>query len=454
MQAKLDVANKLSVNLQLAQSTKILQMSTAELVEYIAEEIVVNPVIDFDSLDNKCCSFEEIMDKSTLELLFQESSRLNTRHSDGHDNWIWNYAISKQETLAEHLMSQLLTSKLSRLEYQIAYYITASLDKNGYLTESPALIAAILDAPLDKVRMVLEMLKGLEPVGVCAGSLSECLLIQLRHIQADEITCKLASNHLDLVAKKRYDLIARNLGCTEKEAILSCKTISLLDPKPGSLFSSGEPTIFIEPDVYVVRENDKFSCAVRKDIFPKLSLSQDYLNLMEDKTPSDAKAYLRNCVQQANWLIHSIDQRRSTMQTVTSAIIKCQEPFFEYGPEMLKPLTLATISELTGFHESTVCRAINNKYLLCNWGIFPLKYFFPSSASSSGNATLTANQVKLYITRLISGEDKNFPLSDQTISEMLGRSGISVSRRTVAKYRGELGITSSSARKYAYSHEE
>lgn len=452
MRTELDLTNKLSVNLQLIQSTKILQMSTAELTEFIAEEIVVNPVIDFDSLDKKHCSFEEIMENSTHRLLLQESSRY-AQHSDNQDDWIWNYAISKQETLSEHLMNQVLTFKLSETERRIAYYITASLDKNGYLTESPSLIASILDVPNDTVNKVLEMLKGLEPLGVCASSLSECLLMQLKAVNADEVTCELAANHLDLVAKKRYDMIAQKLGCTEKEAVLSCKAISLLNPKPGSLFSNSEPTVFVEPDIYVTKSNDKFSCTVRQATLPKLSINQEYLNSMKDEAQSEAKTYLRNCVQQANWLIHCVDQRCSTMQKVTSAIIKCQEAFFEYGPDMLKPLNLAVISELTGFHESTVCRTVNSKYLLCDWGIFPLKHFFPSSVSSSGNASLTANQVKLYITRIISGEDKSAPLSDQTIAEMLSRSGVPISRRTVAKYRGELGISSSSARKYAYSNE-
>lgn len=450
METKLDLTNKLAVNLQIVQSTKILQMSATELAQYIANEIVANPVIEFESMDSRYCSLEECLDHSDYMVLSQEKDQAYSTQSSEQGDWIWNYAVSKQETLTEYLLSQLITARLSDIEWCVAYYVASSLDRNGFLTESTEMIASTLSTSSEIVDKVLALLKGLEPIGVCASSLSECLLIQLRHLNADEVTCVIASEHLDLVAKKRYDILAKKVGCTEEQARLSCEMIVLLDPKPGSRFSSNTPTIFIEPDVVVSKNDDQYSCLARSDILPKLNVNESYTELLKGNDFDNAKEYLRDCMQQAKWLIHCVEQRTSTVQKVVTAIIDKQRAFFEYGPEMLKPLNLATITEMTGFHESTVSRAINNKYLRCSWGTFPLKYFFPSAVNTSSGANLTAAQIKLYIVRIISNEDKNAPLSDLAISEMLRNSGVSVSRRTVAKYRDELGIASSAARKFAY----
>jgi RNA polymerase sigma-54 factor len=352
-------------------------------------------------------------------------------------------------TLSEHLMFQLQFAPIKQSCRRIGRYIIESLDENGYMTLSVEEISRALGVGQDKVQVVLDAIQGFEPAGVGARNLKECLLIQLRHQGNDNpLIEEVINNYLEDIAGNRLNNIAKALNISVKEVQAISDVIKSLEPKPGRQFGSSTETRYIVPDVTVEKVDGEYIVTVNESSAPRLTISPYYQKmLMDSDKESNISKFLTGRLNSALWLIKSIEQRRQTIYNVVSAVVKYQIDFFEEGPKHLKTLTLKQIADEVGIHESTVSRSINGKYMQSPRGIFEIKYIFTSGVSGNSGAGIASESIKTFIREIVENEDPKAPLSDQTIVEILAERGIDISRRTVAKYRDEMNLPSSSKRK-------
>jgi len=301
---------------------------------------------------------------------------------------------------------------------------------------------------LEETEAVLKRVQEFDPPGVAARDLAECLLIQARFLGADDdIVVAIITRHLANLEKKNYALIARDLNQPLDEVYEAAKVVMGLNPKPGCAYTEEKPT-YITPDVYIQKVGDKYFVVANDDGLPKLKISDFYRTALS-KGPQ-AREYIQERLRSAQWLIRSIQQRQRTIVRVTESILRFQREFFEKGPAYLRPLILRDVAEDIGMHESTVSRVTTNKYVHTPQGIFELKYFFNSGIARSDGDDLASEAVKLKIKQLIESEDPKCPLSDQRIVELLAAQNIEIARRTVAKYREQLKILSSSKRRRVF----
>jgi RNA polymerase sigma-54 factor len=357
--------------------------------------------------------------------------------------------LTKKTSLEDHLVWQLRMSNWPKDEENVGMLIIGNLDNDGYLKEPPLVdIADEAQVSPEFAQAVLIKLQGFDPVGVCARSLSECLLIQARHLGADDdILVKMITEHLGNLEKKNYQAIARDLKQPLEEIYEAAKVIMDFDPRPGRQYSSDDPH-YVTPDVYIHKVGDKYFVVPNDDGLPKLKISGFYKNAMGNSAAS--KDYVQDKLRSAQWLIRSIQQRQRTIIKVAESILKFQREFFDKGIAHLKPLILRDVAEDIGMHESTVSRVTTSKYVHTPQGIFELKFFFNSGISRTNGEDLASQAVKSKIKELVDSEDVKRPHSDQKIVELLKKGGIDIARRTVAKYREQLGILSSSKRKQVF----
>ena len=297
-------------------------------------------------------------------------------------------------------------------------------------------------------------LQALDPSGVCARTLEECLKLQLE--RRDMLTPVLESiidNCLEMVAKNQIPAIARKLRLSPTETAGYCQIIKSLNPKPGVSFSSRDQLRYIIPDVTIVKFKDHFDILLNESMYPTIELNSYYRQMNQNPESSELKEYLGNKIRQAEWVKQCVTQRGKTLMQVSRAILEHQEEFFTFGPAHLNPLRLADIAQELDIHESTVSRAVSKKYLQCSWGVYPMNFFFSrsvavqESSSESGTQSVTAADIKRVLREIIEEENKKKPYSDRLLGEKLAERGISISRRTVAKYREEEGIADASGRK-------
>jgi RNA polymerase sigma-54 factor len=335
-------------------------------------------------------------------------------------------------------------------EKGVAMMIIGNLDHDGYLKDPP-LDDIAADAGVDSefAESVIYRIQQFDPVGVAARSLSECLMIQAEHLglDKDELVVKLIEEHLTNLEKKNYAAIARDLKEPLEEIYEAAKVVMELDPRPGRQYSADEPH-YITPDVYIHKVGDKYFVVPNDDGLPKLKISNFYRSAMAGG--AKAKEYIQDKLRSAQWLIRSIQQRQRTIVRVTESIIKFQREFFDKGIAHLKPLILRDVAEDISMHESTISRVTTNKYVHTPQGIFELKFFFNSGISRTDGDEVASEAVKTKIKTIISGEDGKHPHSDQKIVELLRDQNIDIARRTVAKYREQMGILSSSKRKQVF----
>ena len=301
---------------------------------------------------------------------------------------------------------------------------------------------------------LLSDLQALDPSGVCARTLEECLKLQLE--RRDILTPVLESiidNCLEMVAKNQIPAIARKLRLSPAETAGYCQIIKSLNPKPGVSFSSRDQLRYIIPDVTIVKFKDHFDILLNESMYPTIELNSYYRQMNQNPESSELKEYLGNKIRQAEWVKQCVTQRGKTLMQVSRAILEHQEEFFTFGPAHLNPLRLADIAQELDIHESTVSRAVSKKYLQCSWGVYPMNFFFSrsvavqESSSESGTQSVTAADIKRVLREIIEEENKKKPYSDRLLGEKLAERGISISRRTVAKYREEEGIADASGRK-------
>lgn len=451
MDLKLQTVQSQVLSQKMIQSAQILQMSSQELEAYMKEISLENPVIDLDEQYETGSYDGEIRRKIEWLESSDEQNRVyyNNDYTEDGERDCWNFDTEEGESLAEYLLSQLLTKNLTKQQVKIAEYIVNCLDDKGYFTEDKAQLAKNLGTDTDRVEEVLSMLKKLEPAGICAESLAECLILQLeRKGMSTPVLRNIVENYLELVGKNQLHVIAKKLKIPVETVQADCELIKGLNPKPGASFCSRETLKYITPDVTVVKLGGYYEILLNEYMYPKITINSYYKGMLQEDTPKEAKAYIGEKVRQAEWVMNCISQRNKTLLQVTKTIVDMQENFFLKGQGYLEPMRQADVAAKLSVHESTVSRAVRDKYLQCSWGIFPMNYFFSKGiASENGQGAVTPEKIKQLMTEIIDGENKKKPYSDRVISEKLNEKGVHISRRTVAKYREQAQIKDASGRR-------
>ncbi|MCQ1528337.1 RNA polymerase factor sigma-54 [Lutispora saccharofermentans] len=457
----LEQQQKLIMTPELRLALKILQLPTIELEELVKQELETNPVLDVieDNQEEKAENPDKDRkeEKSTIEEIdwkeyFQYQGKSYCLENTGiDDSQEMNYdnLICYSDTLKDHLLFQLNTLKLGKCDRIIGEYIIESLDDNGYLCTTIDQISSVLSASKERVEKVLRIIQTFEPIGVGALNLMDCLLIQIHALGiADENLEIIIKDHLDDIAGNRLQNIAKKLSITVAEVQDYSDIIKSLEPKPGRSFFCGTECRYVIPDVFVEKIENEYIITINDNYSSRLMVNQYYKSIIntEDKS-SEALSFINDKLSSALWLIKSLEQRKNTLYRVVKAIIDYQRDFFEKGDSYLKTMTLKNIADEVQVHESTVSRAISGKYAQTPRGIFEIKYFFKSGVGNEEGEDISSESIKKMMRSIIDKEDTSKPISDQAIADLLAEKGIKISRRTVAKYRDEIGIPSSSRRK-------
>jgi len=368
---------------------------------------------------------------------------------DDEDRPSFEATLTRRATLGEHLLWQLHLVTLTPEELTAAEFVVGNLDDRGYLLSTVEELARQAGVDEAVVERAVVRVQELDPSGVGARDLQECLLIQARALDLDDaIVYRILEEGIDLLIKRDFRGVARKLGITIEEVAAAARVIGGLEPRPGRAFG-GEDPVYIVPDIYVHKVGEDFHVVLNDDGLPRLRINSLYRQVLAQRgsTPKDTRAYVHDKVRSAMWLIKSIHQRQRTIYKVMQSIIKFQRNFFEKGVDHLKPLNLRDVADDIEMHESTVSRVTTNKYAHTPQGIFELKYFFNSSISRIDGEAIASESVKERILHLIRNEDPRRPLSDQRIAEMLRVHNIDIARRTVTKYREALNLLSSTKRR-------
>ena len=442
----LEQSQKLIMTPELRQAIQLLQYNSLELQEYILREIEENPLLEYeDTIEEpqEISDFDQIDWKEYIEN-YDDISYKQEINKDENTFTFENFFTSSQ-TLKEYLLEQLSMVSVGQREYKIAEYIIQNIDSNGYLTESTQEIAQAMGVSESEVEIMLGIVQTFEPTGVGARNLKECLLLQLKD-RKDLILINIVENYLEDIALNKLSKIASELNIDVEEVQRYADEIKSLEPKPGRSFAgSSEEIKYIIPDAKLEKVDGEYVVLINEVTIPKLNINNFYRELIKNSDETTSQ-FLQEKLNSAVWIIKSIEQRKQTLTKVIESIVKFQIDFFEKGEGYLKPLTLKDVAEDIKMHESTVSRATNGKYIQTSKGIYELKYFF-SQAIKANEGLISSDTVKNTIREIIDSEDPKKPMSDQEISDKLEKMGISLSRRTVAKYREELKIPSSKLRK-------
>jgi RNA polymerase sigma-54 factor len=471
---ELRLSQKLILTPQLQQSIKLLQLPLLELSQDINQELMNNPVLE-ESIEREPEekaeapemameeeSFREPADDSEAPLEkifgFTTDSYFEERESDGRDLGYFNDGAEevqsylernkKKPDLYEHLLWQLRLSYTPEDVGRVAEIIINNLDEDGYLKASQEEIVDTAKTDIKTFEKALAFVQGLDPSGVGARDLQECLLLQLKplNLKGTLVESILIDGFPEIEGKK-YKHLASKFKTSIEDVFAAVKIIEGLEPRPGRNFSSDEP-VHIIPDVFIEESDGTFLITLNDEGVPKLRLSNYYRKLLANKKSlgPEEKKFLEEKLRSAIWLLKSLDQRNKTIYRVTDSILKFQEEFFRKGYKYLKPLNLKDVAEDLGMHESTISRVTSNKYVQCPQGLLSFRFFFSNAVQSSAG-DISSSTVKDLIRKIISEENSSEPLNDKKIVEILKDKGIEVARRTAAKYREELKIPSHIKRK-------
>ena len=440
VQLKTELRQELKLTPQLLQSMEVLQMTSQELLEYISRQTEENPLLDQSDTPER--AYEELRQQASW--IDGGVGRATFAHEDA--------ALAEPgradrdlESLSAFLRDQLERQRLPKPLLALSVYLAELVDEDGYLAQEDVNGLSELNIPQELTGRALEQLQSLDPPGVGARSLSECLVLQLkRRGETNQAALDIAVRFLPELGRKHYGAIAQKLGLSVSEVKAAEKIISSLEPHPGRAFEPAEPAVYVRPDVFVAELEGELRVILNEYYLPRVSVNDYYVRLMKESDEKETRDYLRQKLQQAKWLLGSLERRGGTLRRCAEAILEAQRPFFAGDTAALAPMTLSSLAERLELHTSTVSRAVRGKYLQCRQGTYPLRYFF-SLPVSGGDASRQA--VKHALLLLVRDEDPGRPLSDQRLCALLEAEGICVARRTVAKYRMELGIGSSAARK-------
>ncbi|RUU14013.1 RNA polymerase sigma-54 factor [Mesorhizobium sp. USDA-HM6] len=444
---------------QLIESIRLLQLARAELHQFVEQELEKNPLLEPASDDGEALgdvlpnSGNEVIRPTKAEFPERPGERKslrNTTNTPAGDRPALEEFAASTETLHDHVASQIALTAFTPQERLIANNLAAHLEDTGYLRVDLLELTGSLDARETDVERVLATLQHFDPPGIFARTLSECLEIQLRQRDRfDPAMAALVAN-LEMLARRDFQALKQHCGVDEDDLLDMLHEIRALDPKPGNRFQSGAPESII-PDVWVTpAPGGGWQIELDPDALPKVLINQTYYAEVSRQTVQNSKdqAFLNECLQNANWLIRSLDQRAKTILKVAAEIVRQQDAFLEHGVAHLRPLNLRTVAEAINVHESTVSRVTSNKYMLTPRGVFELKYFFTVAiASCQGGDAHSAEAVRHRIKAIVAQEPPGGVLSDDDIAVRLKETGINVARRTVTKYREAMNIPSSVQRR-------
>ncbi len=434
----------IAITPRVIQSIKFLKYGHQELCEYLKEQQEKNPLVEL--------VMPEIL-PTARPAERRRGGSLGTGGAGGALGGLDLPGIeettAQSVSLREHLLQQVDVDIMGQAEKAIATEIVESIDPDGYIRRDLEEIADFLGVPLSRVEIVLAQVQGFEPTGVGARDLSECLFLQLAERGQASLPMMRLLENLPLLARHDLPALARHCGVKVQEVAAMAQILRTLDPRPGRSFES-EPLMPAMPDVLAERAEDgTFTVSLNSALLPKVLVNREYYAKMrKGARGEDDVRFVTDCIKDANWLARNLDQRANTLLRVASEIVKRQQAFFVHGVEHIKPLCQGDVATTLGVHRSTVCRAISDKFVMTNRGLFELKFFFSNGFASGGETgDVSAESIRARIRQMIDGENPAKVLSDDAIMATLQADGIEIARRTVAKYREMLGLQSSSARR-------
>ena len=465
------LSQKLILTPSLQQAIKLLPMTTLELVDMLNQEVVENPLLEE-------VTTEEIQEADANAQVEKADPEPAAEKQDTWDDADYEYffgdyldegyrprapreikelppienTLSTATSLADHVTWQLSLHSDDTLVREIGTAIVGNLDDDGYLVASIEEIAEMGDWPDTEVERVLAIVQAFDPVGVAARDLRECLLLQLNHLGLDETpTATIVRDHIALLQRHQLPELARCLAMSMDDVKQHIEIIRHLDPKPGLRHNPAQSQ-YVIPDVYIVKVEDQYVAMLNEEGLPQLRISPVYRRMLDknSKNSDETRSYVKEKFRSALWLIKSVDQRQKTIHKVATSIINFQREFLDHGIEQLRPLVLRDVANDIGMHESTVSRVVNNKYMHTPQGVFEMKYFFHSGIHSAYGESVSSVTIKQRIKKIVESEDPQKSLSDSRIVGMLQEEGLILARRTIAKYREELKIPTSSQRKVLY----
>jgi RNA polymerase sigma-54 factor len=470
---------EMKINPRLYQAMDLLYMPLLDLQQHIKQELLNNPFLELEEpqvteeeMEAAPKEVQKEKEKEKEEIDWEEilldGFEAGGRRAEFEDKEYYEPVPVESRDLYDHLRDQLVLMPLTPRQMLLAEELVGNIDENGYLTCSIEEVTVglnrwIEDAggewfgdsesnePFDLAEgeEMLRILQGLDPAGIASRDLRECLLLQMRDSsQEDSLAYRIVANYFDQLVNHRWSEISKELSITPKDVQTVADEVKKLDPKPGLKYAA-PPDNYITPDLIVEKIDGEYLVFLNDTSLPRLKLSRTYREIAKDKSKfkGENKEFISNKLNSANWMIQAIEQRRQTMLKVMNFIVDRQRDFFEKGVQYLKPLTLREVAEVINMHESTVSRVTNEKYVQTPRGVLPLKFFFSSGLSTTSGEDVSARGIKARIQKLVDEEEARRPLTDQAIVNILKDEGIQIARRTVAKYRDQLGILSARMRK-------
>jgi RNA polymerase sigma-54 factor len=466
---QLKLSQHLTLTPQLQQSIRLLQLSTVELNQELERYLAENPLLERADLPG-----EESLAEAPAEGVAaaasasvetepspapEEAASFGDEPSSGarrgdEDREDFMQIAAAEPTLQEHLIRQLQLMPLTERDKRVALVVITHLDEDGYLKATLDELVQVArleleDIEAEEITIALRQIQNLEPAGVGACDLAECLALQLKALDPQvphrERALELVTRHLDALAARDFNRLKRQLGIDEGELREVRALILTLDPKPGRAWGEGDVR-YVVPDVTVRKVGGRWLAQLNRDAMPRLRINKMYADLLQSSRDNGGRN-LSGQLQEARWLIKNVQQRFDTILRVTQAIVDRQKNFFEHGEVAMRPLVLREIAEAVGLHESTISRVTTQKYMLTTRGIFELKYFFGSHVATDTGGACSSTAIRALIKQLVAAEDGKKPLSDHRISDILAQQGIQVARRTVAKYREAMHIQPANLRK-------
>jgi RNA polymerase sigma-54 factor len=469
---QLKLGQQLTMTPQLQQAIRLLQLPALELQAHIRELLETNVMLEPMEEAESTGTFETVVTaaeqpkpaertpESTVEVLDEgwgehHVGPAETPWSGDDDERAQEYADESGQSLQDHLLWQLELASLAPRELAIARAIVDAISDDGYLTESLEEIAQTLkpeiECSAEEVALVLAGVQALDPPGVGARSVGECIELQLRQLDPAtpgfDTALQIARHHLELVAERELSLLRRELRASEEEIAAALALVRSCHPRPGATVSAGNAE-YVVPDVFVRRTEHGWGVEINPATLPRVRLNQSYASLIGRNA---SHATMRAQLQEARWLLKSLEIRHETLMKVARSIVERQTAFLEHGEEHMRPMILKDIAEAVAMHESTISRVTSGKYMHTPRGVFELRYFFSSQVEGADGSGTSSTAIRAKIRKLVKDEDPDAPLSDGRIAELLSAEGIPVARRTVAKYREAMGIAASNERRRAGS---
>jgi len=440
----LSLRPQLALTPRLQQSVKLLQLSALECVAELHQAIDQNPFLEEAPESAETRTAEDSADEGPREPLdFAGEETGGGGGSAGESSTDWTDRAASPSTLRSELNEQLLLLNLPEREYTLAYLLVEALDDDGYLRQPLEELAALAsDIGTEDLAIALGIVQSLEPCGIAARDLAECLALQLEALDpalaSRALALDLVRGHLDKVAARDHTRLRRALGCTPEELECALELIRSLDPRPGSKLGAFEPRAIV-PDVIVRKEHKRWAVAINSAIYPRIRVNQRYAEQFR-RARAGESVRLAQHLQEARWLVRNLEQRFLTIQRVAQAVVTRQRTFFEYGDLAMRPLTLREIADELGVHESTVSRATSHKYMATPRGVVAFKRFFSRELATTTGGSCSATAIRALLREMIAAEDRRSPLSDVDLTQLLAERGVKVARRTVTKYRRSMQL--------------